>query len=59
MPDVRQKLRFPVTHLHILLSYLWEDANASADGIVEINVDEIAPMMDMINDIAYITDTPT
>jgi hypothetical protein len=51
-------LQRQVAHLHTLLSYLWEDVNLNEDGIVEVNTDEVGQMMDMINDIAYITDTP-
>lgn len=47
-----------ISHLRTLLSYLWEDVNLNEDGIVEVNTDEVGQMMDMINDIAYITDTP-
>ena len=54
MPNVR----LPIAHLHTLLSYMWEDANDNREGIVEVNVHELATLMDLINDIAYITDTP-
>ena len=52
-------LQRQVAHLRTLISYLWEDVNLNEDGIVEVNTDEVGQMMDMINDIAYITDTPT
>ena len=51
-------LQRQVAHLRTLISYLWEDVNLNEDGIVEVNTDEVGQMMDMINDIAYITDTP-
>jgi hypothetical protein len=45
--------RETANQLHILLSYLWEDASdmPASGGIAEVSVEEAGTMLDLINEL--------